>query len=69
MNKYTKEYCEYANALREFEQAHAIWMNTSVFTPEGERAKQLKNETMSKYDQAQSVWERSQHEAFDEECH
>lgn len=66
--RYTKEYCDLANALREFEQAHAVWMNTCVFTPDGEQAKQNKNDAMRKYAEAHTIWERSQRETI-EECH
>jgi hypothetical protein len=31
--------CDHANALREYEAAHKVWMNTSVFTEAGKRAK------------------------------
>lgn len=36
-------------ALREFEAAHKVWMNTPVWTEAGEKAASLKNETMAKY--------------------
>lgn len=31
--------CDYANALREYEAAHKVWLDTSVFTDAGKRAK------------------------------
>lgn len=31
--------CDHANALREYEAAHKVWMNTSVFTDAGKQAK------------------------------
>lgn len=66
--KHTQQYCDLVNALREFERDHAIWMNTCIFTPEGERAKQTKNESTIKYAKAYAIWERSKRETI-EECH
>ena len=31
--------CDHANTLREYEAAHKIWINTSVFTAAGKEAK------------------------------
>ena len=31
--------CDHANTLREYESAHKVWMNTSVFTEAGRIAK------------------------------
>lgn len=67
-SKWTQAYCDLANALREFERAHAIWMNTSVFTEEGKRAKQEKDRTMKIYMEAYEAHERSKRETV-EECH
>jgi hypothetical protein len=67
-DNYTPAYCNLANALRDFEQAHRVWMNTCVFTPEGERAKAEKNRTMAIYAQARNVWEKEQYAPV-EECH
>lgn len=41
--------CDHANALREYEAAHRIWMNTSVFTDAGKAAKRAKDEAREKY--------------------
>lgn len=57
--KWTPELCDLVNALREFEAAHKAWMNLSVFTPEGEAAKQYKNSCGARYAEARRVWEKS----------
>lgn len=57
--EHTPEYCDYVNALREFERAHARWMGLSVFTPEGQAAKQYKNSCMARYCEAERVWRKS----------
>ena len=41
--------CDHANALREFEAAHKVWMNTSVFTEAGKEAKRVKEAARAKY--------------------
>lgn len=66
--KYTQPYRDVANALREFERAHAVWMNTFVFGPEGAVAKQEKDRTMRIYTEAYDKWERSKRATI-EECH
>lgn len=55
--RYTPAYCEVANTLREFESAHRKWMNTSMFTAEGERAKAHKDASMLAYSQAYQRWQ------------
>jgi hypothetical protein len=48
--------CDHANALREYESAHKVWMNTSVFTDAGKEARRVKDEARVKYETAaQSV--------------
>lgn len=44
--------CDHANALREYESAHKVWMNTSVFTYAGKEAKRIKDEARAKYEAA-----------------
>ena len=33
--------CDHANALREYEAAHKVWMNTAVHTDAGQQAKRI----------------------------
>lgn len=40
--------CDHANALREYEAAHKVWMNTSVFTDAGKEAKRLLGDAREK---------------------
>lgn len=44
--------CDLCNALREYEAAHARWMNTSIFTDEGKEAKRIKDEAKARYEAA-----------------
>lgn len=44
--------CDFANALRDYEAAHAVWMNTSVFTEAGKQAKIAKDEARKRYEAA-----------------
>lgn len=55
-NKFTQEYCDYLNAVRDFEIAHRTWMNLSVFTPEGKAAKQYKNSCATRMTIAREAW-------------
>jgi len=50
------------SALREYELAHKRWMGLSVFTPEGEAAKQWKNSCGAKYAEARRIWEDAMHQ-------
>lgn len=43
---------DHANALREYEAAHKVWMNTSVFTDAGKEAQRIKDEARAKYEVA-----------------
>lgn len=43
-----------ANALRDFETAHRVYMNTSVFTEAGKEAKRIMREAGAAYDAAQA---------------
>ena len=49
MKRLTQAECDQANTLREFEQAHRVWMNTSVFSDAGREAKRVKDEARAKY--------------------
>jgi len=40
------------DALREYEAAHEVWMNTSVFTEAGKEAKRVKDIARTKYEAA-----------------
>lgn len=51
--------------LRAYERAHAIWMNTSVFTEAGKVAKAEKDAARIEYEAARSDWE----DARKESCH
>lgn len=44
--------CDHANALREYEAAHKVWMNTSVFTHAGKESKRLKDQARIKFEAA-----------------
>lgn len=44
--------CALTNALREYELAHAVWFNTSVFTEEGKAAKEAKDKARARYEAA-----------------
>lgn len=44
--------CNHANALRDYEAAHKIWMNTSVFTEAGAIAKANKERCRIAYEAA-----------------
>jgi len=46
--------CDHANALREYEAAQRVWMNTSIFQPEAVRDQvtRTKNEAWAKYEKA-----------------
>ena len=44
--------CDHANALREYEAAHKVWMNTSVFTDAGHIAKVNKEAARERYETA-----------------
>ena len=46
--------CDHANALREYEAAHKVWMNTSIFQPATvrEEVTRSKNEARAKYEAA-----------------
>lgn len=39
----------HTDALREYEAAHAVWMNTSVFTEAGKEAKRRLDAVREKY--------------------
>lgn len=45
----TQAECDHANALREYESAHKVWMNTSVFTEAGKEAKRVLTEKRKQY--------------------
>ena len=51
----TETECNHVNALREYEAAHKVWMNTSVFTDAGKEAKRIKDEARAKYESAYQV--------------
>jgi len=40
------------DALLEYEAAHGVWMNTSVFTDAGKEAKRIKDAARAKYEAA-----------------
>lgn len=42
--------CDHWNALREYEAANKVWMNTSVFTDAGKEAKRLNDLARTKYE-------------------
>lgn len=44
--------CDHANTLREYEAAHKVWMNTSVFTEAGRIAKANKEAARERYETA-----------------
>lgn len=44
--------CDHANALSEYEAAHKVWMNTSVFTEAGKQAKLALDAARQKYSAA-----------------
>jgi hypothetical protein len=44
--------CDHANTLREYEAAHKVWMNTSVFTEAGRIAKANKEAARDRYETA-----------------
>ncbi len=44
--------CDHANALREYEAAHKVWMNTPVHTEAGQRARYEKDCARDKYTKA-----------------
>jgi hypothetical protein len=46
---FTAELCDLANASRDFERAHRIWMNTNVFTEAGTAARIAKEEARKAY--------------------
>lgn len=50
----TQADCDHANALREYEAAHKVWMNTSIFQPQVVRDEvtRTKNEARAKYEAA-----------------
>ena len=44
--------CDVANTLREYEAAHKVWMNTSIFTEAGIEAKLMLDATRKAYTEA-----------------
>lgn len=54
----TQAWCDVANTLREFEAAHKVWMNTSVFTDAGRIARDNKNDAMARYDSAVAAYHK-----------
>ena len=45
----TQTDCDHANAMRDYETAHKIWMNTSIFTEAGRQAKETLAIAREKY--------------------
>ena len=60
----TQAWCDRANALREFEAAHAIWMGASVFTPAGVSAKAAKDAAMQRYAAAVAAHEQERRQSM-----
>ena len=46
----------YEKALRAYEAAHKVWMNTPVLTEAGKAAKTALNQARSRYNLAQDCW-------------
>lgn len=49
----TQAECDHLNAMRDYEAAHKVWMNTSIFSPEGIAAKKALREADLIYTAAQ----------------
>ena len=44
--------CNLTNALREYEAAHALWMDTPTHTDAGREAKRMKDAARARYESA-----------------